>query len=68
MRGYHSQKEKQTGWEYGEINSYYYAPKEFKNEMRSYMGIKGPLWAREFPVGWRDIDHDLPPDAIRSGG
>jgi hypothetical protein len=59
MRGYHSQKDRLLGWEIGQINSYYYLP-EYKYEMRSYMSIKEPMWGREFPVGWRDIDHDLP--------
>jgi hypothetical protein len=66
LRGYHSQKAKLTGWEKGQLNSYYYVPMKFKNEMRSYMSIKGPIWGREFPVGWRDIDHDLLPEAFSS--
>jgi hypothetical protein len=67
IRGYHSQKDKLAGWEKGQINSYYYVPFAFKNEMISYMSLKQPMWGREFPVSWRDIDHDLPPDAVLSG-
>jgi hypothetical protein len=63
MRGYHSQKDKLSGWEKGEINSYYYVPLGSKYEMLTYSGIKEPTWGREFPVGWRDIDHDLPSNA-----
>jgi hypothetical protein len=66
MRGYHSQKDKMPGWEKGEINSYFYVPLGSKLEMRMYSGIKNPMWGREFPVGWRDIDHDLPPNAYNS--
>jgi hypothetical protein len=59
MRGYHSQKDKLPGYEKGELNSYYYMPTKHKNAMRNYHSIKAPFWAREFPAGWRDIDHDL---------
>jgi hypothetical protein len=63
MRGYHSQKDRLPGWEKGEINSYF-IPDNHKYEMRKYKGIQDPMWGREFPVSWRDIDHDLSPDAI----
>jgi len=66
MRGYHSQKEKLPGWDKGAIRSYYYVPLGNKLEMREYWPIKGPMWGREFPIGWRDIDHDLSPDAFGS--
>lgn len=66
MRGYHSQKDRLPGWEKGEINSYFYIPLEHKLDMRKYTSIKQPMWGREFPVGWRDIDHDLAPNAYRS--
>jgi len=64
MRGYHSQKDKLPGWEDGIINSYFYVPRALRHHMRKYRSIEGPMWAREFPVGWRDLDHDLPPEAI----
>ena len=67
MRGYHSQKDKLLpGWEKGQINSYYYVPMANKHEMRVYTSIKNPMWGREFPVSWRDIDHDLAPEAVVS--
>lgn len=66
MRGYHSQKEKLPGYETGKINSYFYVEKKHKEEMVNYYPIKGPLWSREFPVGWRDIDHDVDPTHIVS--
>jgi len=60
MRGYHSQKEKSPeGYLDGALESYFYVPKEHKNEISTYSSLKGPLWGREFPTGWRDIDHDL---------
>ena len=60
MRGYHSQKDKLPGYENGELfNTYYYVPTKNKDVMRVYHSVKAPFWAREFPVGWRDIDHDL---------
>jgi hypothetical protein len=59
IRGYHAQKDKFLGHELGRINSFFYAPKKMKYEMQHYRSIKGPMWAREFPIGWRDIDKDL---------
>jgi len=67
IRGYHSQKEKLPGWEEGIINSYSFAPLDSKNEMRKYTSVRIPMWAREFPASWRDLDHDLVPDMIESG-
>jgi hypothetical protein len=64
QRGYHSQKEKLQGWKEGTINSYYYVEKRHKNELVNYYPIKGPMWSREFPVAWRDIDHDVHPSHI----
>ena len=61
MRGYHSQKNKLPGYLEGKLNSYFYVPKEHQNDMSVYSSLKGPLWGREFPVSWRDIDHDLDP-------
>jgi len=59
MRGYHSQKEKLPGHELGILKSYFYAPKKNKADMIKYFPLMGPLWGREFPVAWRDIDHNL---------
>ena len=66
MRGYHSQLEQLPGFELGEINSYHYAPLDHKYDMRKYASLKLPMWGREFPIGWRDIDHDLSIDVIRN--
>jgi hypothetical protein len=59
IRGYHSQKDTADGYLKGVINSYYYIPKENKQDLKHYISLKEPLWAREFPVGWRDIDHNV---------
>jgi len=61
MRGYHSQKEKLRGWEDGIVDSYIFAPLIAKNQMRKYTSVEFPMWAREFPISWRDLDHDLLP-------
>ena len=59
MRGYHSQKDQSEGYQEGQINSYYYIERKHKHEVRHYVSVLPPMWAREFPVGWRDIDHDI---------
>jgi hypothetical protein len=64
IRGYHSQKSKALGWKDGKLKSYHYVEKKHKNELINYYPLKGLLWGREFPVSWRDIDHDLTPSQI----
>lgn len=59
MRGYHAHKGKWPGYELGKPQSYFYVPKRHREDMQHYHAIHPPFWAREFPVGWRDIDHDL---------
>jgi hypothetical protein len=66
IRGYHSQKLKLPGHELGQINSYFYIPKYLKDNMNHYMSLQPPLWGREFPVAWRDIDHDVEETLILS--
>ena len=56
VRGYHSQKDEAKDWELGIINSYYDIPKWAKMVLREYRPISPAMWAREFPVAWRDID------------
>ena len=58
MRGYHSVKNKEEGYEVGSLKSYFYAPVDRKFEMTKYRAIDG-LFAREFPISWRDIDKDV---------
>ena len=43
----------------GGLNSYYYTPLATKYDMRVYKAVQEPMWAREFPIAWRDIDHDV---------
>ena len=59
LRGYHSVKNKQEGYELGHLQSYYFLPEEKKNQMIQYYPVKVPLYMREFPVGWRDIDKGI---------
>jgi len=59
MRGYHSQKYKFEGHDIGVIQSYFLIPEGAKNEMRRYVPVYEPMWAREFPISWRDIDKGI---------
>lgn len=59
MRGYHADKDKLPGWEKGLIESYYYALPEHKMRMREYYPLKQSFFAREFPISWRDLNHDI---------
>lgn len=56
MRGYYSTRYKLPGYKEGIIDSWYFTPEEYKEEMRKYMAVRLPLYMREFPVAWRDID------------
>jgi hypothetical protein len=67
LRGYHSTFTKGKGKEedtyeqqQGIISSYYYAPRDRKYVMRQYRSLNKSMWDREFPIAWRDIDHDVP--------
>jgi hypothetical protein len=62
LRGYHAQYRKPAGWEEGIVDSYYYAPQShasIRKSMRQYHAVDPPFWHREFPIAWRDIDHDV---------
>ena len=59
MRGYHNGKWKLPGHENGTIPSYYFVPEDRKYQMVEYYPVKKPLYMREFPTSWRDIDHDV---------
>lgn len=59
MRGYYNAKYKEDGFEYGVMKSYYFVPKEKKDQMRKYRSVKLPIYMREFPVSWRDIDKGI---------
>lgn len=66
LRGYYSVRDKLAGHEKGEINSFYFSPPYKRNRMRKYFAPQGPLWAQEFPMAWRDIDHGIIPDLLPS--
>ena len=59
MRGYYNAKHELEGYEKGIINSYYFTPQHKKFQMRDYRAVKLPLYMREFPVSWRDIDKGI---------
>lgn len=59
MRAYHAQKDKLPGWKEGVVPSYFYAERRFKFTLRQYRSLSWPLWKTEFPIAWRDIDHDV---------
>lgn len=59
MRGYYSVKHRLDGYEKGVLKSYYFTPKDKKLSMTKYMAVKKPLYMREFPVSWRDIDKSV---------
>lgn len=63
IRGYHTDMKKQyPGYQSGIIPSYYYALPEHKMRMQQYWPISGMVYAREFPVSWRNIDQGIPTD------
>ena len=57
MRGYHTQIRHTDGWKEGSIESYFYQS-EHRDAMKSYESPTVYWFAREFPLAWRDIDHD----------
>jgi hypothetical protein len=60
IRGYHAQKDSLN--KSGEINSFYYVPKQiahFRERMRTYHSLEPSFWQQEWPVAWRDIDFDV---------
>lgn len=61
MRGYHSTKDKLPGYKEGVLNSFFYNfQAEGKREkMRVYHPPVERWFQREFPIAWRDIDHDV---------
>lgn len=64
LRGYHSQKQKLEGYETGALNSYYYIPRNKIEDVRQFRSFYQPFWGREFPGGWRDLEHGLGEDMV----
>jgi len=59
MRGYYIAKHKLEGYKDGTMKSFYFVPEERVLQMRSYIPVRKPIYCREFPVSWRDIDHGI---------
>jgi len=59
MRGYYIAKHKLEGYEDGTMESYYFYPDERINQMKKYMPVKKPIYMREFPTSWRDLDKGI---------
>jgi hypothetical protein len=60
LRGYYVDKHKLPGYEDGSLQSFYFAPAEKRDEMRTFWPSRKPFYMREFPPAWRDIDHGVP--------
>lgn len=59
MRGYYGAKHHLEGYEEGTMQSYYFIPDDRKLEMRQYRSVRKPIYMREFPTSWRDIDKGI---------
>lgn len=59
MRGYYSVKNKLPGFKDGIINSWYFIPDQRQDEMQVFWPVRKPLYMREFPTSWRDIDEGV---------
>jgi len=59
MRGYYIAKHGLDGHEEGTMESYYFFPDERQTQMKKYMPVKKPIYMREFPISWRDIDKGI---------
>jgi len=59
MRGYYIAKHKLDGYKDGTMRSWYFTPEERVLQMRSYIPVRKPIYCREFPISWRDIDKGI---------
>lgn len=59
MRGYYISKHKLEGYKDGTMESWYFVPKERVLQMREYIPVRKPIYCREFPTSWRDIDQGI---------
>ena len=57
--GYYSVKQKLEGYKQGIIKSWYFIPLDKKFEMQEYRAVRKPIYMREFPTAWRDIDKGI---------
>ena len=58
LRGYHATRAELPGAERGELNSFYFSPEHKINQMRQYMPVKLPLFMRDFPTSWINLEKD----------
>lgn len=59
MRGYRSVKDQLEGYKDGKTLSWYFYPDDRHEEMREYRSVRRPIYMREFPTSWRDIDKGI---------
>jgi hypothetical protein len=59
MRGYYITKHKLEGYKDGTMRSWYFTPEERVQQMREYIPVRKPIYCREFPTSWRDIDQGI---------
>lgn len=63
LRGFYSQRDHARGWQDGTLDSYYLAKttqSPFRHTMQKvYSPVRPGYWEQEFPVAWRDIDHNV---------
>jgi len=59
MRGYYIAKHALDGHEDGTMKSWYIVPEDRVDEMREYRAVRLPIYMREFPTAWRDIDKGI---------
>lgn len=59
LRGYHADRLKNPGFAKGIVQSIYYAFPEHRDRMLKYWPVSGAIYAREFPVSWRNIDQGI---------
>jgi len=59
MRGYYIAKHNLEGHKDGTMDSYYFVPDDRKYMMRDYYAVKKPIYMREFPISWLDIDKGI---------
>lgn len=56
-----SVKELRVGYMTGALQNTYLLPIKWKKEYQLYQAVHKPLFGREFPIAWRDIDRlELP--------
>jgi hypothetical protein len=60
VRGYHAQKSRSPAAQKGELNSEYFGHGgNYRHIFKTYMAAHKDFWVREWPIAWRDIDHDV---------